>query len=163
MTNLGWTTYSKSSVVYDNERYIYLIGGQGTYNGTATKSDLIIKYDIVNDTFEVLDQKLLIPKYVHFNVLVDNRVYIFGGEDTRKNYIDYFDISYPLTQNNVIITIANYKDDNVLPLINTDALKLNSNIANAYKGNADNKAEKVNIYYYDGTTWKGINCSDYTE
>ena len=163
MTDLGWTTYLYSSGIYDGERYIYLIGGYGNYNGNSSKiSDLIIKYDTVNDSFEVLDNKLLGVKYYHFTVLVDNRVYIFGGQDDRKNNLDYFDISYPLPQNNAIITIANYKDDNALPLINTEKLKLNSNIASAYLGNANNLAEKVNAYYWNGYGWVGINCEDYT-
>lgn len=162
MTNLGWTQYYYSSAVYDGERYIYLIGGYGTYNGTSgTKSDLIIRYDTVNDACELLDNKLLGVKYNHFNVLVDNRVYIFGGEGTRKNNLDYFDISYPLNTNNVLITTNPNTMLNNLPLINTEKLKLNSNIASAYKGNADNLAEKVNAYYWDGSKWVGINCEDY--
>lgn len=164
MQNLGWTVYKNSSAIYDGERYIYLIGGIGTYNGTTdTKSDLIIKYDTINDSFELLDQKLLGAKYEHLSVLVNNRVYIFGGNgDTRANLIDYFDLSYPLTQNNAILTINN-KTDNALPLINTEKLKLNSNIASAYLGNANNLAEKVNAYYHNGSKWVGINCEDYRE
>lgn len=162
MTNLGWTLYRISSVIYDGERYIYLIGGYGNYNGTdGTKSNLIIKYDTINDSFELLDQKLLGVTYNHFSVLVDGRVYIFGGGGTRSKLIDYFDLKYDLPQNNIILTINN-KTDNNLPLINTDKLKLNSNIASAYKGNADNLAEKVNAYYWDGSKWIGINCEDYT-
>lgn len=162
MTNLGWTEYYFSSVVYDNERYIYLIGGRGTYNGTTyTDSDLIIRYDTINDSFEVLGQKLIGIKLEHLSVLVDNRVYIFGGSDNRPNQIDYFDLQYPLQQNNAIITTNTINTDNALPLINTEKLKLNSNIASAYKGNADNLAEKVNAYYYNGYGWVGINCEDY--
>lgn len=163
MTNLGWTTYQYSSVIYDNERYIYLIGGIGTYNGTIdTKSDLIIKYDTINDTFELLEQKLIGAKYKHFSVLVDNRVYIFGGLDTRPKQIDYFDLQYPLQQNNAIITTNTINTDNALPLINTEKLKINSNIASAYLGNANNLAEKVNAYHHNGYGWVGINCEDYT-
>ena len=149
MESLGWTLYSGSSVIYDNERFIYLIGGFGTYNGTAsTNSNLIIRYDIINDTFELLDQKLISAKKYHYSLLIDNRVYIFGGQDDRKNNLDYFDLSYPLTQNNAIITTNTINTDNALPLINTEKLKINSNIASAYLGNANNLAEKVNAYYY---------------
>ena len=149
MLNLGWTEYYYSNCIYDGEKYIYLIGGYGKYNGTSgTKSDLIIKYDTINDSFELLDQKLIGVKYNHFSELVDNRVYIFGGQDDRKNNLDYFDLSYPLPQNNAIITTNTINTDNALPLINTEKLKLNSNIASAYLGNADNLAEKVNAYYY---------------
>jgi hypothetical protein len=165
MTELGWTAYRYSSVIYDGERYIYLTGGE-TNN---SKSDLIIKYDTVNDSFEVLDQKLISAKYYHYSVLVDNRVYMFGGYTWtsnnvtygRPNQIDYFDISYPLTENNAIITTNTINTDNALPLINTDKLKINSNIASAYKGNADNLAEKVNAYYHNGYGWIGINCEDF--
>ena len=164
MTNLGWTKYLRSSAIYDGERYIYLIGGIGTYNGTTdTKSDLIIKYDTVNDSFELLDNKLLGVKFYHVSELVNNRIYIFGGRDDRANYLDYFDLSYPLTQNNAIITTNTINTDNALPLINTEKLKLNSNIASAYLGNANNLAEKVNAYYWNGSKWVGINCADYVE
>ena len=53
--------------------------------------------------------------------------------------------------------------NNPLPLINTEKLKINSNIASAYLGNANNLAEKVNAYYWNGTKWVGINCEDYVE
>lgn len=170
MTNLGWTEYRYSSCVYDDERFIYLMGGHGTYNGTSKYSDLIIKYDTINDTFELLDQKLISYKSRYFSILVDNRVYMFGGATDsanntygRPNQIDYFDISYPLTQNNAIITTNTINTDNALPLINTEKLKINSNIVSAYLGNANNLAEKVNAYYWNGSKWVGINCEDYTE
>ena len=159
MTKLGYNYYSVSYPIYDNERYIYLIGAW--INGTG--SDLIIKYDTVNDSFELLNNKLLGIKYNHFSLLIDNQVYMFGGQDGRKNQLDYFGISFPLNTDKVLITTNPDKTNNYLPLINTDKLKLNSNIASAYKGNAENLAEKVNAYYYDGTTWKGINCEDYVE
>lgn len=173
MTNLGWTEYYNSSVIYDGERYIYLIGGYGTYNGTSySKSDLIIKYDTINDSFELLDKKLFDKgKMRHFSILADNRIYMFGGNTWtendstkgRPNQIDYFDLKYDLPQNNVLITTNTINTDNNLPLINTDKLKLNSNIASAYKGNANNLAEKVNAYYWDGSKWVAINRTDYFE
>ena len=168
MTELGWTTYSKARAVYDGERYAYLIGGYGNYNGTNIYSDLIIKYDSVKDSFELIDKKLISAKINLFSELVDNRIYIFGGDTWtsnnvtygRPNQIDYFDISYPLIENNVLITTNTTKDDNVLPLINTETLKLNSNISGSYKGDSNNLAQKVNTYYYDNTKWSGINAND---
>ena len=169
VTAQGWTEYRRQSLVYDGERYVYLVGGTYISDGSSTPTLLndIVRYDVINDTFERLGISLLGGKENHFSLLIDNRAYIFGGDTkdgfTRPNQIDYFDISYPLTQNNAIITTNTINTDNALPLINTEKLKLNSNIASAYKGNADNLAEKVNAYYYDGTTWKGINCEDYVE
>lgn len=161
---LGTTTFEYTSVVVDSEeRYIYIIGGGNSTIGYRN----IIKYDTINDTFELLDTKLINGKYKAFSVLVDNRIYIFGGSTDstnntygRTNLIDYFDISYPLNQNNAILTINN-KTDKYLPLINTEKLKINSNIASAYIGNADNLAEKVNAYHHNGYGWVGINCDDY--
>ena len=116
----------------------------------------------------MLEQKLLSGKYKHFSILIDNRIYMFGGEESgtnygRTNYIDYFDLQYTLPQNNAIITTNTINTDNALPLINTEKLKINSNIASAYLGNANNLAEKVNAYYWNGTKWVGINCEDYAE
>ena len=164
----GWVQYRRQSLVYDGERYVYLIGGCISINGVSlTPLNDIVRYDVINDTFEKLGISLLGGKVSHFSLLIDNRAYIFGGNsdngDTRPNAIDYFDISYPLTQNNAIITTNTVNTDNALPLINTDKLKLNSNIASAYKGNADNLAEKVNAYYHNGSKWVGINCDDYRE
>ena len=142
----GVDYFTYISVIADSEeRYVYLIGGGWQTIGY----NHIIKYDTVNDSFEKLAISLLGDRKDSFSVLVDNRVYIFGGQNVRKNSLDYFDLQYPLNQNNAIITIANYKDDNALPLINTEKLKINSNIASAYIGNADNLAEKVNAYYYE--------------
>ena len=162
LTSLGASYFSRVSAIYDGDRYIYIIGGGNSSIGY----NHIIKYDTMNDTFEMLGISLLGGKANHFSLLIDNRVYIFGGNsnngDTRPNQIDYFDLQYPLTQNNAILTINN-KTYKYLPLINTEKLKINSNIASAYLGNADNLAEKVNAYYYDGSKWVGINCDDYTE
>ena len=160
--------FISTSVIADSEeRYIYLIGG-GYSN---VNYDNIIKYDTINDTCELLDKKLLKGKYACFSLLVDNRVYMFGGINDsstsssygRRNQIDYFDLQYPLTQNNAIITTNTINTDNALPLINTEKLKINSNISSAYLGNADNLAEKVNAYYHNGYGWVGINCEDYRE
>lgn len=164
----GWDQYRRQSLVYDGERYVYLIGGNISINGgSLTPLNDIVRYDIINDTFEKLGISLLGGKVNHFSLLIDNRAYIFGGNsdngDTRPNAIDYFDLQYPLTQNNAIITTNTINTDNSLPLINTEKLKLNSNIASAYLGNANNLAEKVNAYYWNGSTWKGINCDDYRE
>ena len=165
----GWTLYRRQSLVYDGERYVYLIGGSIIKSGETNITPLndIVRYDVINDTFERLGVSLLGVKRNHFSILVDNRAYIFGGDTkdgfTRPNQIDYFDLQYPLTQNNAIITTNTINTDNSLPLINTDKLKLNSNISSAYLGNANNLAEKVNTYYWDGSKWVGINCADYVE
>ena len=156
------TTFAYSSAIYDNERYIYLIGGG---NGTIGY-DSLIKYDTVNDTFELLDTKLLSGKYNALSVLVDNRVYFFGGSNStssgygRTNYIDYFDLKYPLNENNAIVTTNAINTDVMVNLINEDTFKLKSNVASAYIGNADNLAEKVNAYYHNGNAWLGINTVD---
>lgn len=157
LSSIGYGNIEYSSVVYDNDRYIYIIGGRRYLTSSTYDYKSIIKYDTVNDTFEMLEQKLIGGKLAFLGLLIDNRIYMFGGSNdtsTSSNYgrpyqIDYFDLQYTLPQNNAIITIANYKDDNSLPLINTEKLKLNSNIASAYLGNADNLAEKVNAYYYE--------------
>ena len=162
LTSLGASYFSRVSAIYDGDRYIYIIGGGNSSIGY----NHIIKYDTMNDTFEMLGISLLGGKANHFSLLIDNRVYIFGGNsnngDTRPNQIDYFDLQYTLAQNNAILTINN-KTDKYLPLINTEKLKLNSNIASAYLGNANNLAEKVNAYYWNGSKWVGINCEDYVE
>lgn len=164
LSSIGYGQLEYSSAIYDGDRYIYIIGGRLYKTSSTYEYDNIIKYDTLNDTFELLDQKLLGNKNVHYGLLIDNRIYIFGGgnSDTRINSLDYFDLQYPLTQNNAILTINN-KTDKYLPLINTEKLKINSNIASAYKGNAENLAEKVNAYYWNGTKWVGINCDDYVE
>lgn len=162
VSDIATRNFERASTVYDGERYIYIIGG---YNGSNTtiKYDTIIRYDIINDIFELLEQKLISANYQQYSFLIDNRIYTFGGYGDRSNQIDYFDLQYPLTQNNCIITTNTINTDNALPLINTEKLKINSNIASAYLGNANNLAEKVNAYYWNGSTWKGINCEDYTE
>ena len=90
--------------------------------------------------------------------------YIFGGSESgtnygRTNYIDYFDLKYPLNENNAIVTINNHTDS-VVTLINEDTIKLKSNVASAYIGNSENLAEKVNAYYHDSKAWLGINTSN---
>lgn len=167
LSSIGYSSLEFSRAVYDGERYIYLIGGRRYITSSTYDYNNFIKYDTLYDTFEMLDKKLIKGKFVCLGLLIDNRVYIFGGEESgtdygRPNQIDYFDLSYPLTQNNCIITTNTINADNSLPLINTEKLKLNSNIASAYIGNADNLAEKVNAYYWNGSKWVGINCDGYT-
>ena len=150
VASLGVSYFQGSNAVYDGERYIYIIGGG--YSGITYNN--IIKYDTINDTFEMLEQKLLKGKKFPLVELIDNRVYMFGGQESgtsygRPNQIDYFDLQYTLPQNNAIIITNTINTDNALPLINTEKLKLNSNIPSAYLGNADNLAEKVNVYYYE--------------
>ena len=113
----GWTQYRRQSLVYDGERYVYLIGGSIIKSGETNITPLndIVRYDAINDTFERLGVSLLGAKRNHFSLLIDNRAYIFGGDITdgftRPNQIDYFDISYPLPQNNAIITTNTINTD----------------------------------------------------
>ena len=158
--SLGVSYFQGAKGVYDGDRYIYIIGGG--YGGINYNN--LIKYDTVNDTFEMLEQKLITGKYFHLVELIDNRVYIFGGKsDTnygRPNQIDYFDLKYPLNENNAIVTTNAINTDIMVNLINEDTFKLKSNVASAYIGNADNLAEKVNAYYHNGNAWLGINTSN---
>lgn len=152
---LGVPTFSGTSAVYDGKRFIYLIGGGRYSNRTYTGYRNITKYDTLNDSFEILEHKLLGYKHMCFSYLINNRVYMFGSYvgsnniGTRVNNIDYFDIYYPLTENNAIIVINPKKADNAYKLIDSKNLKLYKNLKNVYMGNSENKAEQVNIYKYN--------------
>lgn len=158
LTNIKFSSFLKSRLgyevngafpIYDGIRYIYIIGGrEGTdYNG-------IIRYDLIKNEYENLDKKT--RKVNHFAVLGNNRIWIFGGSYgynnsyTRQDKIDYFDLVYPLSQDNItIVTESPLNKSKKLYLINTEDLKLNIDIASAYKMNENNIIEKVNIRYYE--------------
>ena len=152
---LGVPTFAGTSAVYDGKRFIYLIGGGRYYNREYTGYRNITKYDTLNDSFEILEYKSLGYKYMCFSYLINNRVYMFGSYvgsnniGTRVNKIDYFDIYYPLTENNAIIVINPEKVDNAYKLIDSENLKLYKNLENAYIGNSENKAKQVDIYKYN--------------
>lgn len=144
--------FGGTSVFYDNEKFIYLIGG-----GYNSARSTIARYNILTDTFEDTEIQLLGAKSRCLSFYINNRAYMFGGSNsnrptgygTRLNKLDYFDIYYPLTNNNAMMVINPIKVDNAYKLIDSEDLKLYRNVKNVYIGNSDNQAQKVNIYQYN--------------
>ena len=147
-------TYSSGLAYFNNKLYIF-----GGVDHTGNSSTVRI-LDVENNSF---------IEATEFNSIFKASGRMFYCQNENECYVgnikNIYKLSYgnPLNQNNAIITTNTINTDNALPLINTEKLKLNSNIASAYLGNANNLAEKVNAYYWNGSTWKGINCEDYVE
>lgn len=150
--NLLNARYGSGLAYFNNKLYIF--GGTSSGGNISTVEVL----DIENNTISVDTEltSILSVSGRMFHCQNDKECYIGNMKNIFK-----FAYGNPLAQNNVLITTNPNMMNNPLPLINTDKLKLNSNIASAYKGNADNLAEKVNAYYWDGSKWVGINCEDY--
>lgn len=148
---LGSSEFYGTSVFYDNEKFIYLIGG-----GYNTARQNIIIYNTLTDSFETTENQLLGRKSQCLSFFINNRAYIFGGNDsnshggygTRINKLDYFDIYYPLNNNNSIFTINIGGKENSYNLIDGDKIKLFVNIKDVYFGNSENQAKQINIYKY---------------
>lgn len=71
---------------------------------------------------------------------------------------------YELEENTLDLYYDIYSSNNI-KLIDTPTLTLDCPINHAWLGDSNNIAQSVNMYYYDEltTTWKGINCADYSE
>ncbi len=137
------------------EHYIYIF----------TSLNKIFRLNCVDETFELI--KTLPFNYLYFKsgININNTIYSFGytsdtGGTTHK--LMKYTHNQELEQNKAIIT-TDTLFNNTVKLIASDKLNLSVNFHNAYKGNANNLAEKVNAYYWNGTKWVGINCEDYVE
>lgn len=136
------------------EHYIYIF----------TSLNKIFRLNCVDETFELI--KTLPFNYLNFisGININNTIYSFGyTSDTNGTTYKLMKYTHnqELEQNKAVITTDTLYNNNV-QLIASDKLNLSVNFHNAYKGNADNLAEKVNAYYWDGSKWVGINCEDYT-
>lgn len=150
--SLATATYGSGLAYFNNKLYIF--GGTSSSGVISTVQVLDIENNTISEDTEL--SSIFTIKGLMFYCQNDKECYIGNMKNIFK-----FAYGNPLTQNNAIITTNTINTDNALPLINTEKLKLNSNIASAYLGNANNLAEKVNAYYWNGTKWVGINCEDY--
>lgn len=161
----GWEHYRRQSIVYDNVRYVYLTGG--TYKTSVSSETYnmvpkIIRYDVLSDSFQELDNQLLGVKENHFSLLIDGKIYIFGGNTdrggTRTNKIDCIEPIYKLDKYKLAIISNDYMlTPTRFNIINTISVKMNININNAFIGITGSVAKQVDMYYHDGTNWNKIN------
>lgn len=142
-------------IVFDN--YIYIFCGVCGSSGD-TGSNKILRFNVVDETIEELTEKTVgTSNLIYASASKNNIAYLFTQSKIQK-----YTYKQTLEQNKAVITTDTLYNNNV-QLIASDKLNLSVNFHNAYKGNANNLAEKVNAYYWNGTKWKGINCEDYTE
>lgn len=131
---------------------------------TTSYSSEIWIYDTNTKDLDIID-----VGYTFYNsyINVDNNtgnIELWGGNptgsiDTKKTT---FSNIYALTEN----TLDLYYDiasSNNIKLINEATLTMDAPINHAWLGDSNNIAQSVNMYYYDNGTWKGINCSDYSD
>lgn len=149
-----------SSYVIDN--YMYIVG----CDNSNDRCDRIIRINLTTDEAEITNEYLIGKTPTgNYNrsIVINNIAYIFRPIYTGGGYIhtiQKYTYKQELEQNKAVITTDTLYNNNV-KLIASDKLNLSVNFHNAYKGNADNLAEKVNAYYHNGYGWVGINCEDY--
>ena len=159
-TNGITSTEYASSFVFDN--FMYIVG----CNDSRNKKDRIIRINLATDEAEITNEYLLgSGSGYNSSIAIDNIAYIFRTVSTDGGNlytIQKYTYKQTLEQNKSVITTDTLFNNNV-NLIISDKLNLSVNLHNAYLGNANNLAEKVNAYYYNGSKWVGINCDDYRE
>ena len=140
--------YNKQTLAIDN--FIYFFGGKiGT---TDAYSNKVLRYNIATEEVQECSDMLGTKNTMYNGIVYDNTAYLFHNS-SGSYYLSTFKHSQELEENKVVITTDTLYNNNV-KLIVSDTINLSANIHNAYIGNADNLATKVNAYYYKITGQK---------
>jgi hypothetical protein len=141
---------------------IYLFGGNsgGSYSGSAdTYHNTILCFDTITETIKELPFTLEYPSYIWFSATVGDKIYSFGQHRDRSGYtysaIYSFSEETPSVLDGVVQILPSVKD-NIFPIINTDAIRMEIGVNKVYKGNAENVGEYVETAIYKDGTWTNI-------
>ena len=133
------------------------------WNTTNLSNKYIYLIDLTNNTYESIDIGYYFWSYILVNQNSGN-IEIWGGypSATRTTIKQTISNIYSLTEN----TLELYYDVNStrnIRLLSSATITMDAPINHAWLGDSNNIAQPVDMYYYDNGTWKGINCSDYTD
>lgn len=122
--------------------YIYISGGDKT-------SQIVYRYDTVNDTIEQVNVTLEHARTACATFFNGTELYLLGG----NNIVDKLQIDVPLSSTKLKI-ISDWLN-NQFAVINGSS-KVMIGVNNAFKGDENNKAKEVTAYVHDGTNWHNL-------
>lgn len=143
---------------------LYICNMSYTETGGETYVDYIYLVDLTNETIDKIEVGRLYSRaYVCIDESTGN-LEIWGGQypttaQTQKSVISNI---YELEENTLELYYNTGSTLNIT-LIDTPTLTMKAPINYAWLGDSNDLAQKVDMYYYDNGTWKGINCDDYSE
>lgn len=123
--------------------YIYLSGGNKT-------SQIVYKYDTVNDTIEQINVTLEHARTACATFFNSTELYLLGS----NAIVDKLQIDVPLSSTKLKI-ISDWLN-NQFAVINGSS-KVMIGVNKAFKGDENNKAKEVTAYVHDGVNWHDLN------
>lgn len=122
--------------------YIYLSGGNKT-------SQVVYRYDTVNDTIEQLNVTLEHPRTACATFFNGTELYLLGS----NAIIDKLQIDVPLSSTKLKI-ISDWLNNQFAVINGTSKVIIGVN--KAFKGDENNKAKEVTAYVHDGVNWHDL-------
>lgn len=123
--------------------YIYLSGGNKT-------SQIVYRYDMVNDTIEQVNVTLEHARTACATFFNGTELYLLGSNEI----VDKLQIDVPLSSTKLKI-ISDWLN-NQFAVVNSSSAKVMIGVNKAFKGDENNKAKEVTAYVFDGVNWHNL-------
>ena len=124
--------------------YVYLSGGNKT-------SQIVYRYDTINDTIEQVNVTLEHARATCATFFNGTELYLSGS----NSIVDKLQIDVPLSSTKLKI-ISDWLN-NQFAVVNSSSAKVMIGVNKAFKGDENNKAKEVTAYVHDGTNWHNLN------
>ena len=124
--------------------YVYLSGGNKT-------SQIVYRYDTVNDTIEQVNVTLEHARATCATFFNGTELYLLGS----NAIVDKLQIDVPLSSTKLKI-ISDWLN-NQFAVVNSSSAKVMIGVNKAFKGDDNNKAKEVTAYVFDGVNWHNLN------
>ena len=123
--------------------YVYLSGGNNT-------SQIVYRYDTVNDTIEKLNVTLEHARTICATFFNGTELYLLGS----NSIVDKLQIDVPLSSTKLKI-ISDWLN-NQFAVVNSSSARVMIGVNKAFKGDENNKAKEVTAYVHDGVNWHNL-------
>lgn len=124
--------------------YVYLSGGNKT-------SQIVYRYDTVNDTIEQVNVTLEHARTTCATFFNGTELYLLGS----NAIVDKLQIDVPLSSTKLKI-ISDWLN-NQFAIVNSSSARVMIGVNKAFKGDENNKAKEVTAYVFDGVNWHNLN------
>ena len=123
--------------------YVYLSGGNKT-------SQIVYRYDTINDTIEQLNVTLEHARATCATFFNGTELYLSGS----NSIVDKLQIDVPLSSTKLKI-ISDWLN-NQFAVVNSSSARVMIGVNKAFKGDENNKAKEVTAYVHDGVNWHNL-------
>ena len=121
------------------------IGEKIYFFKTAGKTHV---FDTTTETLSVIESGFNSSVYLQTAVAIGSTIWVL------YNSIMSYIVNFPLSNNDILIQQSYNK--NIIDILPAPA-RVQIGVRNVYKGNASNKAEFVDAYVHNGTSWVNVN------